>query len=289
MKNVYKVLSIVFFTIFVISCAVNENTDVVNDPNAAAILKTNLTNFARKAVASNQADNIFNNTPSTINNDDCFTLTYPFSITDGQTHTVINSEAEFINYASNSTTPFNFVFPICVTLSGGAELIVYNEDELVDLIFSCFDLTDICFSFNFPLSLIDVNGNEVVVNTNMELLTSQNIVDFVYPFTVTTSNGEVIINNCSDFDSLFNECFGIDDCPDCPDICFEIIYPLTLLEDNGTIVTINSDTEFNDYLQNLANDTYFTMTYPINVRLDDGTEQIINNDDEFNALLNSCN
>ena len=265
MKSLYKILSIVFFTIFVISCAVNENADIGNDPNTAAILKTNLTNFARKAVASNQADNLFNNTPSNNDIDDCFTLSYPFFITDGQTQTVINSEAEFINYVSNSNSPFNFIFPICVTLTDGTELIVYSEAELVDLIFSCLDLTDICFSFNFPLSLLDVNGNEVVVNTNMELFTSPDIVDFVYPFTVTTSNGEVTINNSSDFDSLFNECFGIDDCPDCPDICFEIIYPLTLLEDNGTIITINSDTEFNDYLQNLANDTYFTITYPLNV------------------------
>ncbi|MFY0629677.1 MAG: hypothetical protein JXR05_04795 [Flavobacteriaceae bacterium] len=287
MKKLSKIFAIVLFISIATSCS-NDNNDTIEEvQNVSATLKANLTDYARSAAALNQSDHIFN-----ANNGDCFTINYPYLVTNGQTVTEINNDDELYDYLSNLTTSyFSFVFPLNVTLANGSQHVINNEIELDSLIYDCYNPigSNLCFSFNYPLCVVDTSGDIFFVNCDCELFSLQNIVDFVYPFTVTTSNGIVTINSSADFDAVYNECFGIDNCTDCVEVCFEIVYPLTLIQDNGTIVTINSDIQFDNYLQSLGSDSFFTVSYPMTVRFEDGTEQVINNDNEFNTLLDSCN
>lgn len=292
MKN-FKQIAFAFLMIFfAMSCEVND-TDSVDDPASETnALRVNLSNYANSAARSNQADNFFNGMNSNSNTtggmNECFVFNYPIMLTDGQTETVINSDAEFEAYLENLTAPFNFVFPFSVTLSDGTTQTVNSEQDLEEIVFSCIDIGDPCFQFNYPLDLVDIDGNTVTVNSDYELLTAENIEDFIYPITVTTADGEVTINSSADFDNLYNDCYGTGSCDDCYDPCFEFIYPFTLLEDNGNIVTINSDEELLNYLSNLDANTTFEVTFPMNVRLSDGTEVQINNEQELSDLIDSC-
>ena len=292
MKNLKNLVCLFLTLALLFSCEVNDS-EAPDDTNAnATTLRAKLTSFAMSTVSTDQAGNLFasQQSSSNSNNDvECFELNYPFYVTDGQTETLINSESEFEAYLSNLNSSFQFVFPLTVTLADGTAQTVNSEQEIEELIFNCIDLSPECFDFNYPIDLVDTSGNTVTVNSDLELLTAENIEDFVYPFTVTTETGVVTINSSADFDTIYNECYDIPNCgDDCYEPCFEFIYPLTLLEDNGNIVTINSDDELYNYLSTVSPDTTFEVTFPMNVRLSDGTEREIANEDELLDLIDSC-
>jgi len=302
MKNIFKIsfialllLAIVSLLLTIVSCS-NDNEELILPQNTTTKqnLKTSLTTYTKAATSSDQASNYLDSS------DDCFTINYPYSFVDDQGNvTEINSEEDlyaFIN-GLDPNTPYNFmyVFPLNITLEDGTQSTLDSLDALVETLFACEDI-DMdspngsleCFEFNFPLSVVLESGQTIEINSQEELFSIPDAVDFVYPITVTLDDSTVITINDSDaFDELYNTCFNIDTNDE--DICFEIVYPLNLIQDNGTITTVSNDDEFNDFIESLGEDDFFTLTYPIHVvDLETDTEQTINNDDEFIALLDNC-
>ncbi|MBC8754322.1 hypothetical protein H2O64_06540 [Kordia sp. YSTF-M3] len=299
MKNLLKLSLIIAVALFTFSCS-NDNTDVIpedqsTDGNVA--LKTSLTAYARTAASTDQAETVFENNnenSDVIDNystDDCFTLNFPYTVTNGNTTAVVNSQAEADNFFNAG---YYVAFPVTITTADGNIVTIANEFGFIQALEACLGQQIIffgndCFDFNFPLSVITDDGTTVVVNDNLELFSVNDAIGFVYPIMVTSNIGITsTINNDADFDALYNDCYDIDPCDDCGVNCFEIVYPLSLLSDDGTVTTINSDEEFVAFLDGIDNDTFFVPTYPMTIEYDDGTQATINSDDEFIAALDAC-
>ncbi len=298
--------------VFTFSCS-NDNTDVIpEEPESTetnALIKANLNTYAQNAVSTDQAQTMF------ANNDDindalanCFTLNFPYTLTNGQDSVVVNTQEESDTYESLG---YFIEFPVDVTTAAGVVTIT-NELEFIELLEDCFEdfggdfpgggdndggndddpFSNDCFEFNFPLSVTTVDGNTVVVNDEFELFTVEGAVGFVYPISVTTETATgvtvVTINSDQEFDDLYNECYDIDDCDDCFENCFEIVYPLTLVDETGNLTTVNDDDAFIAYLNGLANDAFFTITFPMNIEYEDGTPATINSEDELIAAFDAC-
>lgn len=291
MKKLLKLLFVFALITAFVSCS-NDNQDDINEPDTSVqeSLTNNLMLYSQTANSTNQASDYLND------DIECFEVNFPFSVTDGVNTVVVNNEQELQDFIE-SLTPnsfFNIVFPINVTLEDGTEQTIADEMELLELIQSCFP-DDIgnpgedCFEFNFPLDVIDEEGNVITINGFEDLFYNDSVVDFVYPFTVTLADGsELTINSSEEFDDLYNECYDIETCDDCTENCFEIIFPINLIQEDGTVTTINDEDELYDFFENLGPSQFVTLTYPINVELSDGTQVAVNNDEEFDQLLSDC-
>ncbi|WP_299883837.1 hypothetical protein [uncultured Lacinutrix sp.] len=304
MKNVLK-FSLVILMIFGFFSCDDEEVVIDEQQQTAAIspsLKTSLSNFTETASTTNQDSDFFNN------NDDCFELAYPLSVTSdgGITVTVINNEEELYTYLStmNPNGPsgnFDYVYPLNATVDG--EMVTFNNAmEVQDAILSCIEdqypdngnpdngnpTGNGCFEFNFPLQVETVDGQTVTIN-NMDELITVNGVGFAYPITVTLNDGTVAtINSDDEFDALYNDCYDIDTCDNCEPNCFIIVYPINLISDSGVVTTINNDDEFAAFFENINENDLFTVTYPLNLEYEDGTQVTVNNDAEFEAEFANC-
>ena len=78
------------------------------------------------------------------------------------------------------------------------------------------------------------------------------------------------------------------------DFCFDFVYPINLIYNNGTVVTVNSFQELIQVIINSTNELYIVgIEYPFQVEVyNPVTNEIeivtINNETEFIALLESC-
>lgn len=313
MKNLLKFSLIFALAFFMFSCS-NDNTDVIPDDestNTTVVLKTSLTAYARNAVSTNQSEYVFENNDES--NGDCYTIDFPYTLTDGQTQTVINNQDELNAYmqslggnnnqsggnnnqsgGNNNPSGGNvaFVFPVTITMADGSTVVISDEMGFIAAIEDCIGdiaVGNECFTFNFPLNVETVDGSIVTVNDELELYSVSDVIGFSYPISVTTDNGVVTINDGADFDALYNDCYDIDPCGDCGTNCFEIVYPINLVNDDGTVTTVNDDDEFYTFLGGLAGNAYFVPTYPMNIEYGDGTQTTINSDDELVAALADCN
>ena len=78
------------------------------------------------------------------------------------------------------------------------------------------------------------------------------------------------------------------------ELCFDFVYPLELMFNNGTTVTVNSQEELIDVMMNSTEELYIVgIVFPFDVEVynetTDAVEIVtINNEEEFAALLESC-
>ena len=287
MKNLLK-LSLVFLLIFS-SCSKDNNDEITpkTKDGVSTELITNLTNTATTARSSNQESNY-------LEEGQCFVINYPYSISDGQTSTTINSDEELEAYldALSGSSAIIIEVPFDVTLADGTQQTITTYDDFFALISSCFQgeqgPSDECFQLDFPLTAHDSDGNEVTVNSEQELF-SFDFSGFVYPISVTFMDGtQETINSSEEFDALYNECYGIEDCEDCGYVCFDIVFPFSFVVNDGNLETINDYDELWNFLSGLTEDDTFVISYPITVEFEDGSQQTANSDEELAALYESC-
>ncbi len=72
------------------------------------------------------------------------------------------------------------------------------------------------------------------------------------------------------------------------DTCFEIVFPYSLVDQSGALVTLNDYDELMSFLDQLSEDDTFVIQYPITVEFEDGTQQSVGSDEELEALYESC-
>jgi hypothetical protein len=149
--------------------------------------------------------------------------------------------------------------------------------------FDCFDLV-------FPLDVTDGTTN-TTINSYEELVSYYESLgdnaepDFVYPIMIQYEDGtQLQIDTLEDLENAFDECY--DDFDD----CFTLNFPVTLTDESGNNVTVNSEQELSDFWDANATDTFEpTFVYPITVTLTaDGSQLTINNDEEFDDLFEEC-
>ena len=158
-----------------------------------------------------------------------------------------------------------------------------------------------CFEVLYPFTLIDIDNNNYTISDEDDwnnLLQDSNlilIVDFIYPITISDSNGdETTIQNTDQLVEAFSTCtptggwaegefpaYNINE----SNSCYNIHYPISLESQSGSVVVATNEEELNTLL---ANELYF-FDFPF--QLEDETNAIItvNNVDELFNLLMSCN
>lgn len=156
-----------------------------------------------------------------------------------------------------------------------------------------------CFAFKYPINMFffDVfNGNEVkaiTINNKEELFLPALLGGFqsiVFPVTIIEENNEEkVIANLEAFDEIYNACRGIEDCSDCKRNCFQFVFPLRFVRENGTVEDVQSSEDLNKLLDSVGEDGEFTVTFPINIRMNaDGSTKIINTLEELNQVFSNC-
>jgi hypothetical protein len=268
----------------------------------------------------NSCQTINNNVP-TPTQTFCFDFVYPVTlILDDNTTVVVNNNTEFDNLVMNGQNGHyvvNITYPFDVT-QNGTNTTIANSVEFQTLMDSCFScggstggnvyyaylmpsyVFDNCLTLDYPVTLVYNDGSTITVNNNTEyddaLMNSTAtlyIVDYQYPFTVTQNGSTVTINDINGLYDALNTC-----CSGNPNgnvsftdsLCFEFVYPVTLVYNDGTTLTVNNNTEMDDAVSRTNNTQQHhvdTFQYNISV-IQNGATIVVHNDQEFQQLLDSC-
>ena len=148
---------------------------------------------------------------------------------------------------------------------------------------------------DFPIQLV-YNTEQVISIDNFdglgEIANSQSSVFFiksiVFPFTANIDSDEpTVINNLDEYSELLDSC----NIPSLRNtllekslLCFELEYPLTILNTSSEEEVIESDEDFTVFLEGTNSDFILEFLYPITVNEDIE----INNNFELYNSLNSC-
>ncbi len=189
---------------------------------------------------------VFNKFLKDINseNQSCFAFNYPITLGYNTNSIVTINDyqglTQVLEIQSSSLNINSITFPFTVVLNENT-IIIFNENDLISLINQCQINTirtefenffNQCFIFEYPITLLDKDNNDFVINSLEEFQSFYNIQgqdyqpNFKFPITVLTDNGSTsrIINSFYDFYDL------IDYCTNCPSLSYNytITNPFTL-------------------------------------------------------------
>ncbi|MEQ6123822.1 hypothetical protein AAON49_06455 [Pseudotenacibaculum sp. MALMAid0570] len=279
-----------------ISCDANNDT---TPPNVNRSFKASASSIVTQNATTNNPNDL-DHIDDLIDDFDCFELVFPLDVTDGTNTTTVNNFDELYNFYENLTANAqpDFIYPIQIELEDGSQQTINSQAELEAAFINCIgNAIQECFTFNFPITVTDGNGNNTVVNNEGELITyfynigPNDEPDFVYPISVTktSDNSVVTINNDEDFDDLYEDCYGIEDCGDFDEFdCFTFQYPITATSAANGSVTINSDEDLDNYFDSLGDNEEPQFNFPLTIVFDDGTEKQINTLEELEDEFYEC-
>lgn len=210
---------------------------------------------------------------------------------------------------------FDFVYPLTLSYNTGTTVTVNSFDDLIEvLINSTNDLYIDGVAFPFDVETYDEDSDSIVIetiNNEDEFIDLLENCDFDDGFDcecteefdpvcveIEDANGESFLitypNACYAACDGFTENDFAENCEDdynCPGgtECFDFVFPLTIVTDDGETITVGSQEELDTALYD-AN--YFDFVYPFEVTLNDDDEEgetiTINNEDELYELLVDC-
>ncbi|GAB5564227.1 MAG: hypothetical protein Wins2KO_12900 [Winogradskyella sp.] len=288
MKNLIKVklllLAVTFFSITGCNKDDNDSSNDSND-NLSENFRADLWNYSQYSVNGNQ-DAVFLS-----KNSDCIDFQYPLQLVNSNSTSTINSDQDFLQYITNPENfIFDFIFPIEVSLNGSITDI-NNQEELSQAMDLC--LTDVnspgeCFTIDYPIQIENEDGSIVTVTSDDSLIFTDG-ANFVYPITVFLSDStEIVVNNDTEFNDIFNECFGIVTCDNCTVTCFSIVYPIDVSLIGGQIQTLQNEEDLYLILSDVNNGFNFNLVYPITIVYEDGSETTLNEQSDFQDAFNNC-
>lgn len=135
-----------------------------------------------------------------------------------------------------------------------------------------------CFSVVLPVTVIVNNQNiivssqadyQLVQNAINQFATDDDIVNFVYPITIKYQNSQTqVITSNDQLDDVMDDC-GDDDGLDEIE-CIQFIYPINInvYDANNQFaqtVTIQSNSQFYNFLSNLSNNQFIAFQFPISI------------------------
>jgi hypothetical protein len=154
----------------------------------------------------------------------------------------------------------------------------------------------ICFDFKYPIKLVLNNESSVSIESFEGLLSlvvnetpNLYVSSISMPFSILIDNKVESINSEVDFFDLLYNCGMIMPVQsDFLSTCFTFKYPINTITIDNYVHTIESQTEFEIFLQKYFDIWYFEFEYPLEVTLDDGSSFIINNEYDLFDVLNDC-
>ncbi|MBP8156913.1 MAG: hypothetical protein KAX93_00905 [Flavobacterium sp.] len=155
-----------------------------------------------------------------------------------------------------------------------------------------------CFSVQLPVTVI-VNGQQITVTEEADYQTVQDaidafsndddIVNFIYPITISFQNFQTqVLQDSNDLDDVLDDC-GEDDGFDEID-CITILYPIVIniYDSNNQLantVTITSNSNFFNFLNNLGSNVFVAINYPISAVNSNGQTIVINSNSELENFI----
>ena len=179
---------------------------------------------------------------------------------------------------------FDIQFPISVTMPDQTQVSIGNEDELYEAVESYYEMSDeydglpeINFPFNIIFYFDDENGNEI-----------EEVVG-VGSYEELEMYFEICEDGWNDDGWDDEDWYEID--------CFDLVYPLTIVNPEGEVLTVDSENNLHEYIDQYyencnSNDCGdFNLYYPLTVEYYSETnDQVqtltINSEEELEALLN---
>lgn len=156
-----------------------------------------------------------------------------------------------------------------------------------------------CFEITYPFDMVDENGENHTIDSEesfIELFEGEVIlVDFVYPLDIVDNEGNTsVINDGEELAAAFALClpdggweegdfpaYSIDD----ENSCFDLVFPVTLVDLDENTIEVNNDEELNAAV---AEGLYF-FSFPFTLESEDGELVEVNSIDELFEALISCN
>ena len=178
---------------------------------------------------------------------------------------------------------FDIQFPISVTMPDESQISIGNEDELYEAVESYYEMSDEYDGLpeiNFPINIIfyfdDENGNEI-----------EEIVG-VGSYEELEMYFEICEDGWDDDGWDDEDWYEID--------CFDLVYPLTIVNPEGEVLTVDSENNLHEYIDQYYENCNsnecgdFNLYYPLTVEYYSETnDQVqtltINSEDELEALL----
>ncbi len=155
-----------------------------------------------------------------------------------------------------------------------------------------------CFSVQLPVTVI-VNGQQIIVSNQADYQTVQDAIDqfsndddlvnFVYPITIKYQNFITqVLQDADDLDDVLDDC-NDDDGFDEID-CISLIYPITvnIYDSNNQLantVTINSNSNFYNFLNTIGNNVFIAINYPISALDSNGQTIVLNSNNELENFI----
>jgi len=228
----------------------------------------------------------------------CFQLIYPITVVNlDQEEQTVDNEAALASLVASSEDIYFFQFPIGVTLEDGETLFLESSEDLFEAFLLCDDFSNpcdtlisgggqiACYELDFPVSLLLDNGTVVVANDEDEFYNyffEGNVDDFKYPITLIDEDGEaIIVKSEEEFEEALALCFDgelLDGLAyllfiyATEEDCFEINYPLTLVNSSGEISTVVNDISFEETLF-VNENSELNIEFPITVTVN-GTGEV---------------
>jgi hypothetical protein len=130
---------------------------------------------------------------------------------------------------------FDVQFPISVNMPDGSQITIGNEDELFDAVESYYEMNDefeglpeINFPFNIIFYYEDENGNEAEDIVEIE---SYEELEMYYELCEEDWGNDEGENYWAQID------------------CFDLVYPISIMNPDGEILSVNSEEQLNEYVE----------------------------------------
>lgn len=277
MKNFKLLIFSMVMTLLVFTSCTNNEPVVDNQQNTedSESITTTLNQLSRQFDEFGNL-NLNNNPAGNVVFDFCFDFAYPLTLSyNNGTVVTVNSLDNLVDIMLTSTEQLyinGIAFPFDVEVyndsTNAIEVeTINNEEEFINLIETCnFETNQPCDCFeNYTpvcVEITDPSGNTFVVT---------------YP------------NACYAACDGFTEDDFVDDCEgdynSNGNDCYTLVFPLSIITDENTTVTVNSQQELDAATYNSY---YFDFVYPIDISQNDGNIITINTREEIEAVLNDC-
>ncbi len=213
--------------------------------------------------------------------------------------------------------PKNLFFALSFVLVAGLAFSSCNKDEMTSLELNYQTPEDStffadCFSIVYPIELNFPDGTSTSIDSDEALESAigtwyetqgEDAEDPVptFPVEVLLEDGSTqTINNELELEELWDQCYPDDgyddhygdDCFDEIDFldCFEITYPIQLVGMDSTLISINSDEELEQALDDAyMEDRDLEVVFPVEVTfLEDGETYTLTTEEEAEELFDAC-
>lgn len=154
-----------------------------------------------------------------------------------------------------------------------------------------------CFKILFPFSVITIDNQTLEIQTtaDFEAVTQTNgIIDFVFPMEIITNTGvQQTLHNIEEMSGQYATCvpdagWSTDGIPaydiNTQNSCFQMIYPVNLVDINNDMVIAENSAQFADYI---AGEPMF-FSWPLHLAAGDSSIVTVTAPQELMDLLLSC-